>query len=51
MTLEVLTVAGVTPFVGVWIETPKTHKMEVGVNVTPFVGVWIETAKLLRNQL
>ena len=22
----------VTPFVGVWIETPKTHKMEVGVN-------------------
>ena len=22
----------VTPFVGVWIETPKTHKIETGVN-------------------
>ena len=33
----------VTPFVGVWIETPQgEYKMKTTM-VTPFVGVWIET--------
>ena len=33
----------VTPFVGVWIETPKRIKNHINTIVTPFVGVWIET--------
>ena len=33
----------VTPFVGVWIETPQTYAVAYCYNVTPFVGVWIET--------
>ena len=33
----------VTPFVGVWIETPGEPKNRRAQNVTPFVGVWIET--------
>ena len=37
---------GVTPFVGVWIET-QTERHNTLVNaVTPFVGVWIETLHL-----
>ena len=34
----------VTPFVGVWIETPTISKFDVASSVTPFVGVWIETS-------
>ena len=33
----------VTPFVGVWIETPCEAKKRRATYVTPFVGVWIET--------
>ena len=33
----------VTPFVGVWIETPVIIDAENKRLVTPFVGVWIET--------
>ena len=33
----------VTPFVGVWIETPNSEEVTVVCLVTPFVGVWIET--------
>ena len=33
----------VTPFVGVWIETPVSWEHEYQWYVTPFVGVWIET--------
>ena len=33
----------VTPFVGVWIETPQSPSEGVPHHVTPFVGVWIET--------
>ena len=33
----------VTPFVGVWIETPKEVMKNLVKEVTPFVGVWIET--------
>ena len=33
----------VTPFVGVWIETPLLSKDLFSPEVTPFVGVWIET--------
>ena len=33
----------VTPFVGVWIETPPDGGEEDEARVTPFVGVWIET--------
>ena len=35
--------ASVTPFVGVWIETPCRGQEQRHVFVTPFVGVWIET--------
>ena len=34
---------GVTPFVGVWIETANDKLSEYYDIVTPFVGVWIET--------
>ena len=33
----------VTPYVGVWIETPFKKEIENRLNVTPYVGVWIET--------
>ena len=33
----------VTPFVGVWIETPHYSRHPLPLRVTPFVGVWIET--------
>ena len=33
----------VTPFVGVWIETPHQGLRPRPGYVTPFVGVWIET--------
>ena len=33
----------VTPFVGVWIETPLSLDLTKVLLVTPFVGVWIET--------
>ena len=35
---------GVTPFVGVWIETRSPPKACRSSQVTPFVGVWIETS-------
>ena len=35
--------ARVTPFVGVWIETPLRSLWLPATAVTPFVGVWIET--------
>ena len=34
---------GVTPFVGVWIETVDHEPHRYVSYVTPFVGVWIET--------
>ena len=37
------TVQGVTPFVGVWIETNRQTNIKYLFSVTPFVGVWIET--------
>ena len=37
------TVQGVTPFVGVWIETVMVIANLMISQVTPFVGVWIET--------
>ena len=40
---------GVTPFVGVWIETVKAGESYKLVGVTPFVGVWIETTKHRSN--
>ena len=36
-------VFAVTPFVGVWIETPWLPFVDAAIYVTPFVGVWIET--------
>ena len=36
-------VLGVTPYVGVWIETYDKPVFERGNIVTPYVGVWIET--------
>ena len=38
-----LAVPLVTPFVGVWIETPPVSNTVLALLVTPFVGVWIET--------
>ena len=35
----------VTPYVGVWIETPMGLIVIVDSIVTPYVGVWIETNK------
>ena len=35
--------SGVTPFVGVWIETLPWRGAAARTHVTPFVGVWIET--------
>ena len=34
----------VTPYVGVWIETPELLKAVDHCHVTPYVGVWIETS-------
>ena len=34
---------GVTPYVGVWIETFSIASSCFAVSVTPYVGVWIET--------
>ena len=33
----------VTPYVGVWIETPRLYSTSEDMRVTPYVGVWIET--------
>ena len=38
---------GVTPFVGVWIETTRSTPRRFPRRVTPFVGVWIETVARL----
>ena len=35
--------AGVTPHVGVWIETEILQREKHWTSVTPHVGVWIET--------
>ena len=35
---------GVTPCVGVWIETGRFSHFLVQHDVTPCVGVWIETS-------
>ena len=45
--------AGVTPFVGVWIETSTRSLTAMPMAVTPFVGVWIETTsnKKLRTAI
>ena len=46
---------GVTPYVGVWIETTYTRQLSQVSYVTPYVGVWIETVELeiyfSRNQV
>ena len=38
---------GVTPCVGVWIETAMTQDQGTKLDVTPCVGVWIETNSLI----
>ena len=38
---------GVTPYVGVWIETFAISLFIYCNKVTPYVGVWIETKALL----
>ena len=40
---EVKGKAGVTPCVGVWIETRQIEDLQHQLQVTPCVGVWIET--------
>ena len=35
--------SGVTPYVGVWIETRDKSLGYSELTVTPYVGVWIET--------
>ena len=37
---------GVTPYVGVWIETLLAAASKLDTRVTPYVGVWIETLRL-----
>ena len=41
--LKVLEADLVTPYVGVWIETPELIENGLHIIVTPYVGVWIET--------
>ena len=36
---------GVTPYVGVWIETFYPYEFTGKYGVTPYVGVWIETIR------
>ena len=43
-------IKNVTPFVGVWIETPQPEPEPQPKPVTPFVGVWIETILSTRKQ-
>ena len=38
---------GVTPYVGVWIETVEKILLDYEECVTPYVGVWIETFRTL----
>ena len=38
---------GVTPCMGVWIETVRSCSTQPGVIVTPCMGVWIETVSFL----
>ena len=40
---------GVTPCVGVWIETTLWVSTDPCIFVTPCVGVWIETGALMPN--
>ena len=40
---------GVTPCVGVWIETERKSEERKDKKVTPCVGVWIETVSLSSN--
>ena len=42
---------GVTPCVGVWIETENQQKPYTTLWVTPCVGVWIETENILYDFL
>ena len=35
--------SGVTPCMGVWIETRNTSRLFATTKVTPCMGVWIET--------
>ena len=37
----------VTPYVGVWIETPTCDCFQNHSQVTPYVGVWIETSSTM----
>ena len=39
----------VTPYVGVWIETPVERIAKLSTTVTPYVGVWIETLKVSKS--
>ena len=40
-------IGGVTPYVGVWIETQHLIGEAIDIKVTPYVGVWIETLILI----
>ena len=40
---------GVTPYVGVWIETCTKTLNTSQLSVTPYVGVWIETRSKPNN--
>ena len=39
-----ITLYGVAPYVGAWIETCKQTKNSLPSTVAPYVGAWIETA-------
>ena len=40
--LESITIQGVTPYAGGWIEIRETLEHEESEVVTPYAGVWIE---------
>ena len=42
-------VASVAPYVGAWIETPRTASAIQQQAVAPYVGAWIETINNVNN--
>ena len=44
-TTDLMSIMGVTPHMGVWIETHQLCLVRNAALVTPHMGVWIETQK------
>ena len=42
---HIISLSGVAPYVGAWIETGDSEDSEDGGQVAPYVGAWIETIR------